>query len=169
MSITPFWTRLLITSCRVSILQSLTVNLPEFEASFDEADAVPSSVSSGFLCSVIFLIILDHSLLLASNLVNYGARLGVLLLLVPQAGKMSASKLIKYFSSHPAAVGFQAFLPPDNITQNPANKRPDQCPSDFHTGTGVAAHVTLDTEHLISHTRSAIWFSQFPFLCNIKG
>ena len=64
---------------------------------------------------------------------------------------MSASKLIHYFSSHPAAFGFWAFTPPDNITLNSANRRADQSLSDFQTGVVAAAHTTLDTEQLISH------------------
>ena len=52
-------------------------------------------------------------MLLTSNLINYGARLGALLLPVPQVGKMSVSKLIYYFSSHAATFGFQASSPPD--------------------------------------------------------
>ena len=39
---------------------------------------------------------------------------------------MSASKLIHYFSSHLAAFGFQASLPPDNTMLNPVHKRTDQ-------------------------------------------
>ena len=65
----------------------------------------------GFSASLVpFLIILDHSLLLASNLVNYGARLWwALLLPVPQAGKMSASKLIHYFASS-SSIWIPGFL-----------------------------------------------------------
>ena len=48
---------------------------PEWDASFHEAVAMLSSVSLGFLHSVVYLIILGGSLLLASNFVNYGARL----------------------------------------------------------------------------------------------
>ena len=39
---------------------------------------------------------------------------------------MSTSKLIPYFSSHPAAFGFQASTPPDNISLNSANRKVDQ-------------------------------------------
>ena len=66
------------------------------------------------------------------------------------ATKMSASKLIHYFSSHPAAFGFQASTPPDNITLNSANRKVDQSLSDFQTGVGATADATLDTEQLIS-------------------
>ena len=66
------------------------------------------------------------------------------------ATKMSASKLIYHFSSHPAAFGFWASTPPDNISLNSANRNADQSLSDFQTGVGAAAHATLDTEQLIS-------------------
>ena len=75
---------------------------------------------------------------------------------VPQSGKMSASKLVHYFSGHPAAFGFWGSLPPNNITLNPANKRTDQAISDFQTGIGTAAYATLDTEQLISHIRTTL-------------
>ena len=42
----------------------------------------------------------------------------------------------------------------DNITLNPANKRPHQSLSDFQTGNGTAA---LDTEWLISYTRITLF------------
>ena len=63
---------------------------------------------------------------------------------------MSASKLIHYFSSHPAAFRFQASTPPDNITLNSPNRKADQSLFDFQTGVGAAAHATLDMEQLIS-------------------
>ena len=69
------------------------------------------------------------------------------------ATKMSTSYLIHYFSSHPASFGFQASIPPDNITLNSANRKADQSLSDFQTGVGTAAHATLDTEQLICHLR----------------
>ena len=75
---------------------------------------------------------------------------------VPQASKMSAPKLIHNFSRHPAAFGFQASLPPDNITLNPANMRTYQTLADCVTGTGAASHAILDTEQLPSHTRALL-------------
>ena len=48
---------------------------------------------------------------------------------------MSASKLTHHFSSHPAAFGFLASLPSDNITLI----------SDYQTGIGAVANATLDT------------------------
>ena len=70
--------------------------------------------------------------------------------------KISGSKLICYFYGHPAAFGFQASLPPDNVTLNPVNKRIDQNLSDFQTGIFAAAHTTLETDQVISHTRTAL-------------
>ena len=69
---------------------------------------------------------------------------------------MSASKLIHYFSSHPAGFGFQASTPPDNISLNSANWKADQSLSDFQTGVGATAHATLDTEQLISDLQVAL-------------
>ena len=72
------------------------------------------------------------------------------------ATKMLASKLIPYFSSYPAAFGFWASTPPENITLNSANRKADQPLSDFQTGVGADAHATLDTEQLISHLQVAL-------------
>ena len=128
-----------------------STNSPELDAPFYEADVVPSSVSSGFLCSV--STISDNSrLYLAPNIKcqKLWCQARVLLLPLPQAGKMSASKLIHYFSSHPAAFGFWASLPPDDNTLNTANKRTDQSLFDFQT------RATVNTEQLISHTRGTL-------------
>ena len=65
---------------------------------------------------------------------------------------MSASKLINYFSSKPVEFGFQISSPLDNITLNVVNKKTDQ--SDFHTGTGTATQASLDTDQLLSGTRT---------------
>ena len=54
-----------------------SVDTPTLKASNDEAYAMPSSVSSGTLCWVsTHSVILGCSLLLASNVILYGARLG---------------------------------------------------------------------------------------------
>ena len=47
-----FWIKHLRTLSMVLIPSSLTAGTPELEASFDEADTRPSSVFSGFLCSI---------------------------------------------------------------------------------------------------------------------
>ena len=75
---------------------------------------------------------------------------------MPLATKISASKLICYFSSHPAAVGFQSSTPPDNITLSSANRKADLSLLDLQTGVCAAAHATLDTEQLISHLRVSL-------------
>ena len=129
----------------------------ELDTSLQESDAVTSSVSSGFLHSV--STISDNSKLqLAPSI--YTCKLWcqawALLAPVSLATKMSASKLIHYFSSHPAAFGFWASTPPDNISLNLANRKVDQSLSDFQTGLGAAAHATLDTEQLISHLQVAL-------------
>ena len=64
--------------------------------------------------------------------------------------------MICYFSSHPAAFGFQASTPSDNITLNSANRKGDQSLSDFQTGGGAAAHTSLDMKQLISHLQVAL-------------
>ena len=80
---------------------------PELDTSLDEPDAITSSsVSSGFLCSVTTLF--DNAKLqLAPSIQTrklwYQAR--ALLAPVSLATNMSASKLIHYFSSHPADFG----------------------------------------------------------------
>ena len=87
---------------------------------------------------VLVQIILDYSI--KSH--KAGCQTRALLLLVVQAGKMSASKLIHYFSCHPTAFGFLASSQPDNMAMNPANKRTDQRCSDFQTGINAAACAT---------------------------
>ena len=69
---------------------------------------------------------------------------------------MSASALICYCSGYPAVFGFWASLSTDNFTLMPTNKVTDQSLCNFQTGIGAAAHAFLDTEHLISHARTAL-------------
>ena len=99
----------------------------ELDASLEEADVLPSLVSSGFLHIV--STVSDTSRLQLGPIIKasklwYQAR--ALLLPVTQAGKMSASKLMYHFSGIPAAIGFLASLLSENITLNPANIRTDQ-------------------------------------------
>ena len=135
------------------------------DTSLEEPDAITSSVSSGFLCSVSALSDnskLQHAPSICTHKLCCQAR--ALLAPVSLATKMSASKLIHYFSSHPAAFGFWASTPPDNISLNSANRKVDQSLSDFQTGLGVASHATLDTEQLISCLQVALvdTFSSLP-------
>ena len=123
----------------------------------DEPNAIPSSVSFGFLHLVSTLS--DNSKLqLAPSIRSHKlwCQARALLAPVPLATKMSASKLIHYFSSHHAAFGFWSSTPLDNITLTSANRKADQSLSDLQTGVGAAAHATLDTEQLISHLRVAL-------------
>ena len=87
---------------------------------------------------------------------NLWCQARALLLPVPQEGKMSASKLIHYFSGSPVAFGFCVSLPSDKFTLNPANKRIDQSLSDFQNSIGAVAHATLDKEQIIHHIRTAV-------------
>ena len=75
---------------------------------------------------------------------------------VSLATKVFASKLICYFSIHPAVIGLQSSTPPDNITLNPANRKANQSHLEFWTGISVAAYATLNMEQLISYIRSAL-------------
>ena len=54
------------------------------------------------------------------------------------------------------AFGLWASSQLDNIPLNPAKKKTDQSLSHLQTGIGTTAHTSLDTEQLISHTRTAL-------------
>ena len=134
-----------------------SLETPDLDTSLQESDAVTSSVSSGFLHSV--STISDNSKLqLAPSIrtCKLWCQARALLTPVSLATKMSASKLICYFSSHPAAFGFRDSTPPDNISLNSANRKVDQSLSDFQTGLDATAHATLDTEQLISCLQVAL-------------
>ena len=125
-----------------------SLETPELDTSLEEPNAITSSVSSAFLCSVRTLS--DNSKLqLAPSICMHKLWCQARAVLAPVslATKMSASKLICYFSSH---------SPPDNISMNSTNRKVDQSFSGFQTGVGAAAHVTLDTEQLISHLQVAL-------------
>ena len=99
----------------------------ELDTSLDEPDAITSSVSSGFLHSVTTLS--DTSKLqLAPTIRSHKlwCQARALLAPVPLTTKMSAPKLICYFSSHLAAFGFQSSTPPDNTTLSSANRKANQ-------------------------------------------
>ena len=130
---------------------------PELDMSLEEPDAITSSVSSGFL-HLVGTLSYNSKPQLAPTIQTHKlwCQARVLLAPVSLATKMSASKLIRYFSSHPAAFGFRASTPPDNISLNSANRKVDQSLTDFQTGLGATAHATLDTEQLISHIQVAL-------------
>ena len=123
----------------------------------DEPDAIISSVSSGFL-HLASTISDTSKLQLATSIRSHKLKCQTRTLLgpVPLAIKMSASKLICYFSSHPDIFGFWSSIPPDNITFTPANRKADQRLSEFQTGTGAGSHATLDKNELIYHLRVAL-------------
>ena len=119
-----------------------SIETPKLDASFDEADTMSSSVPSGFLNSVnTNYDISKPQLAPSSKCYKVRGQARALLLPIPQTGKMSASKLIHYFSSHLETSQFQASLSSDNITLNPVNKKADQSLSDFQTGIGAADPV----------------------------
>ena len=162
----PFWIRLLLTLNKDWTPSSL-IHLKHWNWTLPWRSLMPLHLQSllGFSTWLVpFLIILSHSLLLAFVLINCGARLGLFCAHVSLATKMSTSKLIHYFSSHPAAFGFWAPTPPENISLNSANRKVDQSLSDFQTGLGAAGHATLDTEQLISCLQVALvdTFSSLP-------
>ena len=87
---------------------------------------------------------------------NFCCQASILLFPLPQAVKMVVSKVIHYFSIHPAAFDFWALSQPDNITLNPTKKKEtNQSLSEFQTGIGTFANATLDTKEVMSHTRDA--------------
>ena len=134
-----------------------SLEMPELDASLDEPDAIPSSVSSRFPHLVHTLS--DNSKLQLAPCIRshkLWCQARALLAPVPMATKMSVSKLIHYFSSHPTDFGFWSSTPPDNITLTSANRKADQSLSDLQTGVGAAAHATHDTELLIFHLRVAL-------------
>ena len=110
----------------VLIPSSLTIKTLK-PASFDEPDNMTSSVSLGFQC-LVRTVSDTYNLQLAPSIKSHKlwCQAKMLLLPVPLAGRMSASKLMHYFSSHPAAFGFKASSLPDNIALNSANKKTDQ-------------------------------------------
>ena len=115
------------------------------------------SVSSGFLC-LVSTISDTFKLQLAPSIRSHKMQGQARALLIPEplATKMSASKLICYFSSHPAASRFQSSTPPDNITLTSANRKADWSLLEFQTGIVAAAHASLHMERLISHLRVAL-------------
>ena len=77
-----------------------SIDMPEIDASCDETNALPSSVSSGFLYSV--RTVSDSSRLQLPPSIKspkLWCQARPLLLPAPQAGKTSASKLIHYLHS----------------------------------------------------------------------
>ena len=83
------------------------VDIPELDASIDQANVVPSSVSSGFLC--LANTVSDASRMqLAPNIKLHKLcyQIRALLISASQAGEILTCELIYYFSSHPVVFGF---------------------------------------------------------------
>ena len=138
MRIMPFWIRLLLTSNKDWTPSSL-IHLRHWIWTLPCRSLMLLHLQSlqGFFTQLVpFPITLSCSLLLAFVLINCGARLGPFLPPVSLATKMSASELLCYFSSHPAAFGFRASTPPDNISLNSANRKADQSLSRFSDWSG---------------------------------
>ena len=154
MRIIPFWTRQLRTLSKVLILSSQTLSNTRvaYVLWWSWCHAFASVFRFLHLVSTIFDISrpqFAHSI--ESHKFLCQAR--ALLLPFPQGGKVSASMLIYYFSSHPAAFGFHASFNLIPFWILPI--RGQISLSHFQTGISAAADATLDTEQLISHTRTA--------------
>ena len=79
-----------------------SVKTEELDASFDAADTMPSSVSTGYLYLAGAISNISKPQLADSiKSCKLWCKARTLLLPVPWASKMSASKLTHYFSSHP--------------------------------------------------------------------
>ena len=105
---------------------------------------------------VFFPIILSCSLLLAFELINCGARLGLLLPLCLWLPRCQHLNWFITFLANLQLLDFGPLTPPDNITLKSANRKADQSLSGFQTGVGAVAHATLDMEQLISHLQVAL-------------
>ena len=103
-----------------------------------------------------FLIILSCSLLLAFVLITVVPGYCSSCPCVSGYKDVSILNWSVTFLSHPAAFGFWASTPPDNISLNSAIRKAVQSLSDYQTGIGATAHATLDTEQLISHLQVAL-------------
>ena len=139
-----------------------SLETPKLDASLDEPDAIPFLVSSGFLHLISTLS--DNSILqLAPSIRSHKlwCQARALLAPVPLATKMSASKLICYFSSHPAAFRFQSSSPPDNITLTSASRKANQSLSDLWTGV-LMPPLTLNNSSPTSQWLFLILFSLYP-------
>ena len=107
---------------------------------------------------VLFLIILNYSLPLASKLICYGARLASYFCLYQGLGKC---QLLNLFTVFPAIQQLWASSPPDNMTLYPINRL---CTLPIRRLIRVLLfrlalvqlHVLLWIQQLISHTRTVL-------------
>ena len=89
-----------------------SIKTPELDVSFNEPDVISPSV---FRVSTLpFLIVLNHGLFLASNVINYRAKLGHYFCWCHLQTK--TSKWLYHFFNHPVVFQVWASCPPDNIT-----------------------------------------------------
>ena len=134
-----------------------SIETPELDTFFDEPDVINSSVSFGFL-HLVSTVSDTSKPQLASNIRFHKlwCQGRALLSPVSLATKMSASKLIHYFSNYPAAFRFWSSTPPDNITLTSANRMVNQRLLEFLTGIGAAPHDTVNAELFISHITVAL-------------
>ena len=103
-----------------------SIKTPQLDTSLDEPDAITSSVSSWFL-HLVSTISDTSKPQLAPSIRSHKlwCQASALLTPVPLATKISACRLICYFSSHPAAFTFWSSVSPDNITLTAANRKAD--------------------------------------------
>ena len=64
--------------------------------------------------------------------------------------KVSASKLVKYFTSANQAFGFRAPSAPDGLSLDKSKKAEETKLSEFQTMLGAAAHASVEAEQLVS-------------------
>ena len=103
-----------------------SLETPELDTSLEDPDVITSSVSSGFLHLVSTLSDNSKAQLAPSiHTHKLWCQARALHAPVSLATKMSASKLIHYFSSHPAVFGLWVLTPPDDITLNSAKRKAD--------------------------------------------
>ena len=149
-----FWMSTLKTEQGLDSVLTDSIDTPELDASFDEADAMPSSVPSGFLCSV--NTVSDNcrlQLVPASHLVNFGARLGLYFCLHHRQVKcqpLSWCITFPFIHQH-LESGVLCHL---ILSLYPASKKIDQSRlSEWHW---CSCSCPLDTEQIFSCTRVAI-------------
>ena len=103
-----------------------SVKIAELDTFFEDK-TMYSLVSSRFLCRVSTNSNISKQEFAPSiNFHKSWCQARVILLPVPLAGKVSVSKLINYFPSHPAAFEFWASSPPGNTTLIPTTKKTDR-------------------------------------------
>ena len=106
----------------------------ELDTSLDEPDVIPS-VSSGLLHSVSTFSDTSKVQLAPSNRSHkLWCQARAFLSSVSLVTKITTSKLISYFSSYSASIGFWSSTPSDDITLTPAGRKADQSfrISDWH-------------------------------------